>query len=79
MAEIVEGGEEVDAAGGVVLQVFVFDGDLVIAQGLFSFGLRGDGGEEGRPRRSVGCVCACLLYTSPSPRDAHESRMPSSA
>ena len=26
------------------------------------------------------CVSwACLLYTSPSPRDAHESRMPSSA
>ena len=24
-------------------------------------------------------VNACLLYTSPSPRDAHESRMPSSA
>ena len=24
-------------------------------------------------------VSACLLYTSPSPRDAHESRMPSSA
>ena len=24
-------------------------------------------------------VPACLLYTSPSPRDAHESRMPSSA
>ena len=23
--------------------------------------------------------CGCLLYTSPSPRDAHESRMPSSA
>ena len=23
--------------------------------------------------------CSCLLYTSPSPRDAHESRMPSSA
>ena len=23
--------------------------------------------------------CICLLYTSPSPRDAHESRMPSSA
>ena len=22
---------------------------------------------------------SCLLYTSPSPRDAHESRMPSSA
>ena len=26
------------------------------------------------------CTChSCLLYTSPSPRDAHESRMPSSA
>ena len=24
-------------------------------------------------------VLFCLLYTSPSPRDAHESRMPSSA
>ena len=24
-------------------------------------------------------VSDCLLYTSPSPRDAHESRMPSSA
>ena len=24
-------------------------------------------------------VRSCLLYTSPSPRDAHESRMPSSA
>ena len=26
-----------------------------------------------------GPVWTCLLYTSPSPRDAHESRMPSSA
>ena len=24
-------------------------------------------------------MSVCLLYTSPSPRDAHESRMPSSA
>ena len=24
-------------------------------------------------------IMPCLLYTSPSPRDAHESRMPSSA
>ena len=24
-------------------------------------------------------VCICLLYTSPSPRDVEESRMPSSA
>ena len=27
----------------------------------------------------VSLICGCLLYTSPSPRDAHESRMPSSA
>ena len=26
-----------------------------------------------------GQLDVCLLYTSPSPRDAHESRMPSSA
>ena len=29
----------------------------------------------GTKRRAI----LCLLYTSPSPRDAHESRMPSSA
>ena len=32
--------------------------------------------------RAIGfstCILSCLLYTSPSPRDAHESRMPSSA
>ena len=26
-----------------------------------------------------GVLCACLLYTSPSPRDKRQSRMPSSA
>ena len=31
--------------------------------------------ERGRGRAAKNC----LLYTSPSPRDAHESRMPSSA
>ena len=29
--------------------------------------------------RGVHTVCACLLYTSPSPRDISGSRMPSSA
>ena len=29
--------------------------------------------------RNAGQVCVCLLYTSPSPRDATLSRMPSSA
>ena len=28
---------------------------------------------------NLGGASGCLLYTSPSPRDAHESRMPSSA
>ena len=31
------------------------------------------------PDFRVGLHLDCLLYTSPSPRDAHESRMPSSA
>ena len=31
-------------------------------------------GESGSGKSTI-----CLLYTSPSPRDAHESRMPSSA
>ena len=26
-----------------------------------------------------GCITSCLLYTSPSPRDKRQSRMPSSA
>ena len=30
-------------------------------------------------KRSLGKAVGCLLYTSPSPRDAHEPRMPSSA
>ena len=29
--------------------------------------------------QSMESTFSCLLYTSPSPRDAHESRMPSSA
>ena len=33
--------------------------------------------EAGENIVAMGMVC--LLYTSPSPRDAHESRMPSSA
>ena len=42
------------------------DGDTVESPFLIQFGLSEMG-------------IACLLYTSPSPRDAHESRMPSSA
>ena len=32
-----------------------------------------------RATRDLIVSSVCLLYTSPSPRDAHESRMPSSA
>ena len=39
----------------------------------FTKGL-GTGGDP-----EVGESCACLLYTSPSPRDRQKSRMPSSA
>ena len=37
-----------------------------------------DGGESGACGNGTRCV-ACLLYTSPSPRDLSTSRMPSSA
>ena len=30
-------------------------------------------------RNAIGIYTVCLLYTSPSPRDVEESRMPSSA
>ena len=32
-----------------------------------------------QPKRVSSSINICLLYTSPGPRDAHESRMPSSA
>ena len=34
---------------------------------------------EAKPGTNIVLANGCLLYTSPSPRDAHESRMPSSA
>ena len=34
---------------------------------------------DARKKSDVHYVCTCLLYTSPSPRDATLSRMPSSA
>ena len=32
-----------------------------------------------KPKVAIIAICICLLYTSPSPRDVEESRMPSSA
>ena len=60
-------------------EVVVLDADLAEATktGIF---------KKEFPERHIDCGIAecnmmgiCLLYTSPSPRDAHESRMPSSA
>ena len=36
-------------------------------------------GHDGNHVDKVGTIWACLLYTSPSPRDKRQSRMPSSA
>ena len=37
------------------------------------------GGIDSSVSSTLSAMTGCLLYTSPSPRDAHESRMPSSA
>ena len=37
------------------------------------------GGQLARDYAEIGRASDCLLYTSPSPRDVEESRMPSSA
>ena len=37
------------------------------------------GGELLKVRKEIDMVIICLLYTSPSPRDKRQSRMPSSA
>ena len=52
-----------------MLQQLVFTGFL----------LNGDAVAVLQNKKSPGVPYDCLLYTSPSPRDAHESRMPSSA
>ena len=36
-------------------------------------------GVSRRDIMKIGAITACLLYTSPSPRDRQKSRMPSSA
>ena len=41
--------------------------------------LPGEYVDAGQDRLTYAAGSTCLLYTSPSPRDAHESRMPSSA
>ena len=48
--------------------------------GVGGVGAGGGAGSAGGVTHSGGgSAAACLLYTSPSPRDVEESRMPSSA
>ena len=49
----------------------------LVSMAVFAFALTG---QSWRPSLLLGwCFGLCLLYTSPSPRDVEESRMPSSA
>ena len=52
------------------------EGKVIFGSTVFLVNLDND---EKVNYKIVGKDEACLLYTSPSPRDAHESRMPSSA
>ena len=58
--------------------------EMKLRSGLNQMRLNLKPGESARIRYVLRCplrghYSICLLYTSPSPRDAHESRMPSSA
>ena len=57
-------------------------GETILGEGL-TLSPGGKGGNQaftlGRFGRTVAMIGACLLYTSPSPRDRTRSRMPSSA
>ena len=52
--------------GKSMTNVGIYDGDLLIV-------------DKSLNPKNFSTVIACLLYTSPSPRDVEESRMPSSA
>ena len=61
--------------------ISITDGQIYLETNLFNSGIR-PAIDVGLSVSRVGGnaqIKACLLYTSPSPRDAHESRMPSSA
>ena len=55
------------------IRICLENNEQVKLSGFGSFDLRDKRQRPGRNPKT------CLLYTSPSPRDAHESRMPSSA
>ena len=73
------------------IRLMVFDVDGVLTDGRLWYGPRGEelkafhafDGHGLKMLAASGVPCAllsgCLLYTSPSPRDKRQSRMPSSA
>ena len=60
------------------LECGVVDGGVIVTQPLLKF-RRYRAGRHGHVVAVAGDAGACLLYTSPSPRDRQKSRMPSSA
>ena len=80
--EVVEVGDEIDA---LVLTKEDKEGRLILskkrAQYERAWGTieQLQANEQPVTGTVIEVVKGCLLYTSPSPRDAHESRMPSSA
>ena len=52
---------------------------MLAALALAACGTTSDNGDDGSASPGVDASSACLLYTSPSPRDGLLSRMPSSA
>ena len=74
-----EGTKIVAPASGKVILVgdFFYSGNYLILD--HGFGLLSSYSHMSKIHVKSGDYLNCLLYTSPSPRDAHESRMPSSA
>ena len=69
-------GAAVATAGVMILGLLTVT--LVSLGGVFYFAQQVTGGEQ-QLLGEGGLSFTCLLYTSPSPRDVEESRMPSSA
>ena len=68
--------DDADFWFGYEQEYFLWDSTL---NKPFGWPEKGEPSEQGQYYCSVGSKNACLLYTSPSPRDATLSRMPSSA
>ena len=61
------------------LIVKILSAILGLSGAICLFIIMGSGDEEIKMNASQGDFSACLLYTSPSPRDPKTPRMPSSA